>query len=181
MISIIGTPGAGKTTQTKLLAEYLGCPWFSQGELIRQHATGTARQAMMEGKIIDDTVTLKILDDALRGVDTSDAECIVEGSPRTLAQAEWWEKKIDSGAFKITGFIHLVVDEKLAEQRLAKRGRLDDYDDKVIRKRFAEYQANTKQAIEYLNENGWPVYEINAADTIEQIADNIKKTLGAAK
>jgi adenylate kinase len=178
MISIIGTPGAGKTTQTKLLAEYLGCPWFSQGELIRQHATGQARRDMLEGKIIDDSVTLRILADALKGVDTADKECIVEGSPRTLTQAQWWETKINDGSIKITGFIHLVVSEEQAMDRLMKRGRVDDYDDTVVKKRFAEYRANTKKAIDYLTQKGWPVYEISAAGSIDEIAQAIHKVLG---
>ena len=44
MIIILVLPGPGKTTQTSLLAEYLDCPWFSMGELIRQQANGQDRQ-----------------------------------------------------------------------------------------------------------------------------------------
>jgi adenylate kinase family enzyme len=61
MILFLGTPGAGKTTQTKLLAEYLNCPWFSMGELIRQNATGQDRKDMLAGKIISDEATLGIV------------------------------------------------------------------------------------------------------------------------
>ncbi|HEX5448090.1 MAG TPA: nucleoside monophosphate kinase [Candidatus Saccharimonadales bacterium] len=177
MISILGTPGAGKTTQTKLLAEYLNCPWFSMGELIRQYATGQARQDMLEGKIIDDTITLGILEKALSKIDTKNEECIVEGNPRTLRQAKWWEAKIQDGSFKITGFIHLVASEKVASQRMAKRGRLDDHEN-VVQERFSEYRANTKQSLEYLREKGYIVHEIDANGTIEDSEKKIHQALG---
>jgi adenylate kinase len=177
MISLLGTPGAGKTTQTKLLAEYLDCPWFSQGELIRQHATGQARQDMLEGKIINDEVTLKILADALANVDIKNQECVVEGSPRTLRQARWWEERINDGDFRMTGFVHLVVDESIANQRLLKRGRMDDHE-KVVKKRFSEYYHNTGNALEYLRTKGFPVYEVDASSSIEEVAKRIHKVLG---
>jgi adenylate kinase len=178
LISIIGTPGAGKTTQTKLLAEYLHCPWFSQGELIRQKAAGQALQDMLQGKIIDDKITLGILSDALANIDTAKEECIIEGNPRTLEQAQWWEDKINSGKFKITGFILLSADEKTVKDRLIKRGRLDDYDSDVIQKRMSEYEANTSRALEYLETKGWPVHRIDANGTIEEVAKSIRQALG---
>jgi adenylate kinase len=177
VISLLGTPGAGKTTQTKLLAEYLKCPWFSQGELIRQNATGQARQDMLEGKIIDDSVTLQILSDALADVDTANKECIVEGSPRTLRQARWWESQIKNNSFKLTGVVHLSVDEKVAQERLVKRGRMDDHD-KVVQKRFSEYRANTCQALDYLKAKGYPVFEVDASGAIEEVAERVRKVLG---
>jgi adenylate kinase family enzyme len=53
VILILGTPGAGKTTQARLLSEYLGCKWFSMGELIRAKVTGQDRKDMLAGKIIN--------------------------------------------------------------------------------------------------------------------------------
>src|ERR1700712_871421 len=96
MIIILGTPGAGKTTQTKLLSEYLGCPWFSMGDLIRQKATGQDRQDMLAGKIIDDQVTMHIVDQALATVDTR-KQCIFEGNPRRIPQVDWWLAQIKAG------------------------------------------------------------------------------------
>jgi len=90
MILILGTPGAGKTTQTRLLAEYLGCPWFSMGELIRKDAKGQDRLDMLAGKIISDEVTLGIVDKVLAKIDTKDHECVFEGNPRSITQAQWW-------------------------------------------------------------------------------------------
>jgi adenylate kinase len=178
MIILLGTPGAGKTTQTKLLAEYLNCPWFSMGELIRQHATGEAKRDMLAGKIISDEVTLDIVDKALSGVDAASSECVFEGNPRSINQAQWWINQQTKGRFKIKGVIHLVIDSSIAEERLQKRGRLDDYDSNVIERRFAEYKKSIDPTLTYLEDNAIRVNEIQAAGTIEEVAKRIHGALG---
>jgi len=173
---MLGTPGAGKTTQTKRLAEYLQCPWFSMGELIRQKATGEARKDMLAGKIISDEVTLGIVDKALEPLAPND-ECVFEGNPRSIPQAKWWIEQQKNDRFKIKGTIHLVIDPKIAEERLEKRGRMDDYDINVIEKRFAEYQKSIDPTLTYLEDHGVKVFEIQAAGTIEEVAKRIHTAL----
>jgi adenylate kinase len=178
MIIVLGTPGAGKTTQTQLLGEYLNRPWFSMGELIRQKVTGKEREEMLAGKIIDDEVTLRIVDEALKPLDTVNQECVFEGNPRSIRQAQWWLDQIKSGRFNIKGVLHLVVSHKIAHQRMENRGRIDDTDEQVIQKRFEEYHRSITPTLEYLKEHGVKVYEIDASGTIEEVADEIHKTLG---
>lgn len=178
MIIILGTPGAGKTTQTKLLAEYLDCPWFSMGELIRQKVTGKDREEMLAGKIISDEVTLRIVDETLASIDTKNKECVFEGNPRSIPQAQWWVSQASSDRFKVTGIIHLVVDPSIAHERLEKRGRVDDFDENVIKKRFDEYHRSITPTLNYLKEQGMAVEEVRAEGTIEEVADRIHKVLG---
>jgi adenylate kinase len=178
MILILGNPGAGKTTQTELLAKHLGCPGFSMGELIRGHVTGEHRKQMLSGKIIDDELTMQIVDKALADLDLKNNECVFEGSPRSTPQAEWWLKQENQGRFKIKGLIHLVADPKIAEQRMISRGRLDDHDDNVIEKRYAEYIRSTKPTVDYLKQHGTAVYEIDGNQTIKQVEAQIHKVLG---
>jgi adenylate kinase len=177
MILLLGTPGAGKTTQTKLLAEYLNCPWFSMGELIRQNVTGQDRKDMLSGKIISDEATLRIVDNALSSVDTTNRECVFEGNPRSTSQAKWWIDQQKAGRFRVKGIIHLVINPKIAEQRLQKRGRLDDYDSGVIGKRFAEYKRSIDPTLTYLEDHGMKVFEIQASGTIEEVSKRIHSTL----
>jgi len=178
MIMILGTPGAGKTTQTQMLAEHLKSPWFSMGELIRQNVTGKDREDMLAGKIIDDKVTLNIVDNTLSKVNTKEQECVFEGNPRSVTQAQWWIDQESQGRFKIKGIIHLVASPEVAEERLKKRGRLDDYDDNVIGRRFAEYQKSITPTLEYLKSHGVKVFEIDAAGAIDEVAKRIWATLG---
>jgi adenylate kinase len=180
MILILGNPGAGKTTQTRLLAEYLGCPWFSMGELIRKNVTGHARRDMLAGKIISDDVTLDIVDKALKTIDTS-KECVFEGNPRSIPQAKWWLEQAAAGRFRFTALIHMTADPAIAQQRMLQRGRLDDHDDDVIEKRYDEYRRSITPTLEYLKEHAVAVHEIDANGTIEEIAGLIRQALGIAK
>ena len=178
MILMLGTPGAGKTTQSRLLAEHLGCKWFSMGELIRDHTIGEDRQDMLAGKIISDEVTLGIVDKILSGVDTIKEECVFEGNPRSIPQAEWWLKQQADGRFKVTGVVHLVADKAVARQRMLSRGRVDDISEEVIAKRFAEYDRSIAPTINYLKQQAINVYDINANGSIEEVANQIHQVLG---
>jgi adenylate kinase family enzyme len=77
------------------------------------------------------------------------------------------------GAGKIKGIIHLVIDPAVAEERLQKRGRLDDYDSNVIEKRFAEYKKSIDPTLTYLEDHGLSINEVQAAGTIEEVAKRI--------
>lgn len=178
MIIILGTPGAGKTTQTQLLAEYLHCKWFSMGQLIRDNITGQDRKDMLAGKIISDQTTLAIVDKTLSSFNPSQAECVFEGNPRSVPQADWWLAQQTAGRFKIKAVVHLVADLAVAEQRLDKRGRLDDHDDNVVNTRFDEYNRSITPTLNYLKEHNVPVHDVNANVSIDQEAALIRKALG---
>lgn len=174
---MLGTPGAGKTTQTHLLARRLNCKWFSMGELIRTSVTGQERRDMLAGKIISDEITLKIVDETLKTFDPATEECVFEGNPRSVVQAKWWIEQSNSARFEIRGLIHLVADPAIAESRMAKRGRLDDHNDNVIEKRFEEYHASITPTLEYLTSHGVKVHRVDANPSIEEVRAAIDKAL----
>lgn len=177
MILILGNPGAGKTTQTKLLAQYLNCPWFSMGDIVRHNVTGQARRDMLAGRNIGDEIIIGLVDKTLNTVDTS-KEVVFEGNPRSIPQAKWWLKQAEAGRFKITGILHLVADPSVAEQRMIKRGRLDDHDDDVIEKRYAVYRKETKPTLDFLKDEGVAVHEIDGNGSVEKVASNIHRAIG---
>jgi len=178
VIVILGTPGAGKTTQAQLLARDLNCPWFSMGQLIRDKASGQTRRHMLAGKIIDDQTTINLLDTTLQPIDTANQEVVVEGNPRSVVQAQWWLEQIKSGRFKWTGLVHLTANPAIAEERMLRRGRLDDHDEGVISKRFEEYQRSIKPTLDYLKSQGITVHHIDADSSAETVAQKIHQALG---
>ena len=173
----MGMPGSGKTTQTKALAEHLGCPWFSMGEIIRAKATDGDRDMMLQGKIIPDKPTLAMLWSELKNHDLVNKECIVEGNPRTIPQAEWWMAKVAEGQMKITGLVHLVISVEDAEKRLSQRHRIDDEDIKVLKERFAEYHRKVAPTLAYLKKHGLKIHEVDAAQAVEKVQADIQKAL----
>ena len=180
MIIIVGTPGAGKTTQTKMLAEYLHCPWFSMGQLIRDNARGQARTDMLAGKIIDDKTTLYILSEALKNIDTYNNELVVEGNPRSVVQAKWWLEQIGAKKIKLTAIIHLVVSERQARDRLDKRGRIDDNNGDVVKERFTQYKSSIVPTLKYLESKGLKVQKIDASASIDEIQQAIRRVVATA-
>lgn len=177
MIIILGTPGAGKSTQARLLAEYLGCDWFSMGELIREKVSGQDRKDMLAGKIISDQVTLDIIDKTLSRIDTKSKEVVFEGNPRSVPQAKWWMKQEQLGRYKIKAAIHLVASPDVAAKRLVNRGRLDDHDENVVDTRFAEYHKSIAPTLDYLKQHGVTVHEVDANGTIEEEFHLIQQAL----
>jgi len=181
MIIILGTPGAGKTTQTKLLAQFLDCPWVGMGELMRQNVKGADRKAMLAGKILSDELTLKILGNALKILDVDKKECIVEGNPRSLNQAKWWVEQVKAGKIKQPIILHLVAKKQISAARMVERGRLDDHDKGVVESRFAEYDRSINDVLGYFKNAGYKVVDVDSNGSIEEVAGHVHKALGFDK
>jgi adenylate kinase len=178
MIIFMGLAGSGKSTQGQLLAAHLHCPWISTGNLLRESNTDSAvRKKMLKGEIIDDQTTLSVIEAELTRIDASHDQCILDGSPRTLHQAQWLVDKAKKGELKITAIIHLQASKGTAKKRLLARHRPDD-NEPAIAERFAEYEKVIKPIVEYLRSEGFKVHDINGEVSPENTALNIAKMLG---
>ena len=113
-----GPPGAGKGTQAALLAETLGVPTISTGNIIREEiAAGSelgaaAQQAINEGKLLADEIVIEIIRTRLAKPDCAGG-FILDGFPRTIAQAE--------GLCGMGIVIDKVIDIEVADDVLIKR------------------------------------------------------------
>ncbi len=93
-IIFLGAPGAGKGTQAKLVAERYGIPQISTGDILRDNVarnTELGRQAkayMDRGELVPDRLVCDMVADRLRQADCNQG-FILDGFPRTVAQAEW--------------------------------------------------------------------------------------------
>ena len=92
-VAILGGPGSGKGTQAKILAERYRVPQISTGDLLREALKNNeilneeTKRAMAEGRLVDDQVVLKLLEERLRKRDTKRG-FIIDGYPRNIPQAQ---------------------------------------------------------------------------------------------
>ena len=119
---LLGAPGAGKGTQAELLNEKLGIPAISTGNMLREAMkNGTelgkqVKQYMDEGSLVPDDVILSIIAERVAQSDCENG-FILDGVPRTLAQAEAMEAK----GIKIDHVVSLEVDDSEIVGRMSGR------------------------------------------------------------
>ncbi len=123
---MLGPPGAGKGTQAARLADQLGVPKVSSGDLFRDHqARDTelgrlARSYMEKGELVPDDVTIKMV---MEWVDENEGQggYMLDGFPRTLPQAEALDRALEG-----KGGIDRAINVKVSEEELVRRlsGRL---------------------------------------------------------
>lgn len=167
----MGVAGAGKSVQGKLLAEKLGYEWVSTGELLRSSLNKEHRQEMLEGKLLDDQEIIDVIRQFFSDVSPGQ-ECILDGFPRTLVQANWLLEQ----HFNIQAVVHLKVPKDIVKERLLKRGRPDD-NEESIDMRFKEYEKHTLPIIGRFKQRNLPVFEIGGEGDIGQVHEQILRNV----
>jgi adenylate kinase len=175
MIILMGAAGAGKSMQGRLFADEHGYAWISTGELFRVLVTGQRRQQMMEGKLLSDDEVIKLIDKTLELIDIN-KEFVLDGFPRTKAQADWLLEQVRQGRFQLTAVFNLKASPEVVKERLLKRGRQDDTE-AAIKKRFDEYEAVTLPILDYFKQQGVAVYDIDAGREPMAVHDDILRRI----
>lgn len=177
VIIFMGLAGSGKSTMGHWLAAHLHCPWISTGNLLRQKMDKATQEQMLRGEMVSDEHTLAVLDAEFRRISTNNNQFILDGTPRTMRQAEWLVEKDRSGELKISSIIHLKIEVSAAKARLLKRKRPDDHEE-AINERFREYEESIRPIIGYLKKEGYKVHDINANQKPSAVEADIEKALG---
>jgi adenylate kinase len=167
MIIFMGVAGSGKSVQGRLLADELGLPWLSTGEFLRMLIAGERRKQMLAGKLLDDQEMIALVQKILRVIDTNQ-EFILDGFPRTPAQADWLLGQVKHGQLHITAVIHLKASEEEVKKRLLGRGRPDDTEE-AIAKRFSEYKQTVLPLLEEFKKAGITVYDIDGERPVKEV------------
>ncbi len=181
---LLGPPGAGKGTQALRLAERLGIPQVSTGEMLRAAvAAGSevgkrAKVFMDAGELVPDEVVIGVAEqrlgqpDALQGF-------ILDGFPRTAAQADALDKLLPRLGISLERCVSLRVDEDELVRRLLKRaqieGRADD-NEQTIRTRMQVYKESTAPLIAYYRARG-VLREIDGEGSVEAVAKRLEQAL----
>lgn len=164
-ILLIGAQGSGKSTQAKLLAEYLKVPFISTGDIFR--GMTLVKQILDEGKLVDDQTTSKIVKDRLSQPDCQSG-FVMDGYPRNLEQVKIFDPGFDKA-------FYLDVPEKVVIERLTKRGRGDDTPES-IKMRLGLYYKQTEPLLKFYR-NLRILNEIDGLGTIEQVQQRIREEL----
>lgn len=122
IIIMLGAPGTGKGTVGNLLAEKLGIPHISSGEIFRSYINSDdeigkeVKSYVSEGKLVPDELTIRILEKRLQESDTQKG-CILDGYPRTVVQAE----SLDALLKKQNRLVKVAVNLSLSDDEIVDR------------------------------------------------------------
>ena len=128
---LLGAPGSGKGTQSQRLVEHFGIPQISTGDLLRAAVKagtplGIAAKAIMDaGKLVDDRTMLGIIRERLAQPDVANG-FILDGFPRTLAQADGLHKLLTELHKPLSAVVQLEVDYDLLFKRISGRRSCQD-------------------------------------------------------
>ncbi len=208
----MGPPGSGKGTQAQILAERVGVPQIATGDILRaavQEGTPLGREArdyMDRGALVPDEVVIGIIRDRTQKQDCS-AGYILDGFPRTIAQAEALDQMLTEAGGEIDFVVSLLVNEEELVRRLSGRrtcrscgagfhiysrppqkrrvcdlcgGPLyqrDDDREETIRERLLVYRRQTQPLIEYYRGRGI-LKELNGSREIGEIQEKILEAVG---
>lgn len=122
---LLGPPGVGKGTQARLLAERFGVEPVATGDMIRAEVAGNtplgqeARSYMESGDLVPDDVILRMV--GKRMTNGTAGGFLLDGFPRTLAQAEGLDQILAGLGRRLAGVISLAVPEETVVERLSSR------------------------------------------------------------
>jgi adenylate kinase len=165
---LLGPPGAGKGTQAQRLVEKHRLPQLSTGDMLRaavkaETAVGKRAKAVMDaGELVSDAIVNAIVAERIDEADCKNG-FILDGYPRTLAQADAVEAMLAERGLKLDAVIELVVDDKALVGRIVRRAeeakaagqavRKDD-NPEVFEERLREYYKKTAPLIGYYYAKG---------------------------
>ena len=188
-VIFLGPPGAGKGTQARQIAEAYGVPHLSTGDMFREQISrGTtlglrAKPIMERGELVPDDLVLSMVEERVSRPDCNDG-FILDGFPRTLAQAEALDEILRRRFKSEPLVVHFVVDSNQIMRRLTGRrtckiggeiyniydhppkvpGRCDrdggelvqrpDDREEIIAERLAAYERQTRPLVDYYRSRG---------------------------
>ncbi|QGG93883.1 adenylate kinase [Actinomarinicola tropica] len=169
---LLGRQGAGKGTQAVRLADHYGAPHISTGDMFRAAVAEEtelgvrAKEIMDRGDLVPDEITIGIVRERLAKDDARSSGFLLDGFPRTVAQAE----SLEDLAAPLGG-LHAVVniDVPLDEvrERMRQRGRADDTDEAIDR-RLELYERETQPLISFYEDKGLMV-TVDGLGTMDEV------------
>lgn len=181
---IVGPPGAGKGTQAVRIAELLGIPAISTGDIFRANVSQEtelgvlAKSYMDKGEYVPDTVTNDMVRDRL-GQEDAQAGFLLDGYPRTLPQVEALDGMLSELDIALDRVLLLEVQTEEVVARLVERGReqgRSDDTEETIRRRIEVYSEQTAPLIDVFDQRGI-LRRVDGMASIDEVTAALREAL----
>jgi len=172
MFILLGSPGAGKSTQAQLLQERLGYKWISTGNLARGTTDPEIREVIDRGDLLSNDLIQRMLEDEIKQT-SEDVELIIDGYPRDDEQIDVMVNYIGKVHRPIKAAIYIELDKEEAISRLVDRGRADD-DPKVIRHRIENiFDKEITPILKGFEDNDINIVRVSGEGSIEEVYERV--------
>ena len=187
-VIICGAPGCGKGTQSALIVEKFKLKHLSTGDLLRSEIQSNselgkeAESYISKGNLVTDSMIIDILTKAI-DAEAEGKGIILDGFPRTVAQAEALETMLAERNRQIDFFLNIEVEKRELIARLLKRGETSGRSDdnlETIQKRLEVYEVKTAPVNDFYKQKG-KLQPINGMGTVEEIFDRVSAVLESKK
>lgn len=204
---ILGPPGAGKGTQADYIIKKYNIPHISTGDIFRENIINNtelgvkAKSYMDKGLLVPDELVIDLVEDRIKKPDAKDG-FLLDGFPRTVAQAVSLDAILDADGDKLSKVININVDPEILIRRAVGRRvckkcgatyhvefnppkvegicdndgekliQRDDDNEETVKKRIEVYFDQTAPLIDYYNAQGLLI-DVNGAQDIDKVFDDI--------
>lgn len=183
---LLGPPGAGKGTQAARIAERLGIPAISTGDIFRANVAGAtelgtqAKAYMDKGEYVPDSITNAMVADRIAQADCENG-FLLDGYPRTTAQVGELDSMLKASGLALDVVVEITADAEAVVARLLKRageqGRADDTEP-VIRRRLEVYAESTAPLADLYAERALLV-QVDGMGEIDVVTGRIMEALAS--
>jgi len=183
VLVILGAPGSGKGTLSKVLQDEYGIHHISTGDLIRKSEDEELKKIIEGGNLVPDSMMVKMLNKELEKIDVAKG-IIFDGFPRTIKQAKKLDSILGKMGLGLNHAIFLDLDEETAKERIRERAkkedRKDDTSDEIIENRFKEYHDKTFPLLDFYKRSR-KLLKIDAEGGKDKVLASVVEKLGLKK
>lgn len=177
IILVFGPPGSGKTTIAEHLAQKYSLNFISLGKILREMAQTDPelRDTLNSGQLMPND---RVDDLLFKKMEELGHEIILDGYPRTLDQAESFERYLSQNGLVINKIYRVKIPFEVVLERSVRRGRADDKPD-VIKERFEIYNHETDLVLKFFEHTGMDIIEVDNTKPLNEVKkfidDSIEK------